>query len=169
VFKCLGGFLAFGAGGGDIVVPGGVGAEVALPRSHLVEAARGELVEAHKRVRFEGGAVWVSVRTRRGLVPFLHEEVVALELELGVGASRRGLGVVIDEQVLRGDWEGAEPVGAQEKEHGGGLGFSWGVWAGSTGGGAGCRRSSRLGPCGPVSFDEVMGSAGKVGASRPRG
>jgi len=44
VFECLGGTLATGAGGGGIAVPGRVGAEVALPRSHLVEAARGELV-----------------------------------------------------------------------------------------------------------------------------
>jgi len=44
MLECLGGTLAAGAGGGGIVVPGGVGAEVALPRSHLMEAARRELV-----------------------------------------------------------------------------------------------------------------------------
>jgi len=44
VFECLGGTLATGAGGRGVVVPGGVGAEVAFPRSHLVEAARGEVV-----------------------------------------------------------------------------------------------------------------------------
>jgi len=44
VLKSLGGTLAPGAGGGGIVVPRRVGAEVALPRSHLVEAAHGELV-----------------------------------------------------------------------------------------------------------------------------
>ena len=31
-----GGILAAGAGGGGVAVPGRVGAEVALPRSHLV-------------------------------------------------------------------------------------------------------------------------------------
>jgi len=31
-------------GGGGVAVPRGVGVEVALPRSHLVEAARSELV-----------------------------------------------------------------------------------------------------------------------------
>jgi len=40
----LGGSLAHGAGGGDITVPRWVGAEVALLRSHLMQAARGELV-----------------------------------------------------------------------------------------------------------------------------
>jgi len=44
VLECLGGELAPRAGCGDVTVPGGVGAEVALPRSHLVVAARGELV-----------------------------------------------------------------------------------------------------------------------------
>ena len=40
----LRGVPAAGAGGGDIAVPGRVGAEVTPPRSLLVEAARGELV-----------------------------------------------------------------------------------------------------------------------------
>jgi len=44
VFQCRVGILAPGAGGGDVAVTGGVGAEVALPRSHLMEAPRGELV-----------------------------------------------------------------------------------------------------------------------------
>jgi len=44
VFECLGGTLVTGAGGRGVVVPAGVGAEVAFPRSHLVEAARGALV-----------------------------------------------------------------------------------------------------------------------------
>jgi len=44
VLECLGGTLAAGAGGGDLAVPGGVGTDVALPRSHLREASRGELV-----------------------------------------------------------------------------------------------------------------------------
>jgi len=78
----LGGLLAAGAGGRGIVVPRGVGAEVALPRSHLVEAARGELVEAHKWVGSEPGAVGVSGRVWTGLVPFFHEEVLTFEFEL---------------------------------------------------------------------------------------
>jgi len=39
-----GGILAAGAGGGGVALPGRVGAEVALSRSHLMEAAHGELV-----------------------------------------------------------------------------------------------------------------------------
>ena len=38
------------AGGGGVAVPRGVSAEGALPRSHLVEAARSELVKAHERI-----------------------------------------------------------------------------------------------------------------------
>ena len=49
----LGGALTTGAGGGDITGPGRVGAEVALPRPHLVEGTRGELVEPHEWVGFE--------------------------------------------------------------------------------------------------------------------
>ena len=48
VFERLWGGQTAGARGGDVAVPGGVGVEVALPRSHLVEAARSELVEAHE-------------------------------------------------------------------------------------------------------------------------
>ena len=44
MLECLRGSLALGAGDGDIPVPGGVGAEVALPRSHLMEAAGGKVV-----------------------------------------------------------------------------------------------------------------------------
>jgi len=44
MFERLGSALATGAGGGDVAVPRRVGPEVALPRSHLVEAARGEFV-----------------------------------------------------------------------------------------------------------------------------
>ena len=75
---------AAGAGGGEVTVPGWVGAEVTLPRSHLVEATRGEPVQTHKRVGFGLWWVWVPGRVWRSLVPFLHEEVLALELELGV-------------------------------------------------------------------------------------
>ena len=62
VFECFGGTLGPEARGGDIAVPGGVGAEVALPRSHRVEAARKKPVKAHERVRLKGGAVWVPGR-----------------------------------------------------------------------------------------------------------
>ena len=36
MLECLGGILAAGAGGGGVAVRRGVGAEVSLPRSHLV-------------------------------------------------------------------------------------------------------------------------------------
>jgi len=52
VLEPLRGAQTTGAGGGGVAVPRGVGAEVAIPRSHLVEAGRGELVQAHKRVGF---------------------------------------------------------------------------------------------------------------------
>ena len=84
MFECLGGILTPGAGGGDIAVPGGVGAEVALPRSHLVEATRRELIEAHEQVGSEGGGVRVSGWVGCGLFPFLHKEVLALYLQLRV-------------------------------------------------------------------------------------
>jgi len=106
VFECFGGTLAPWAGGGDIAVPGWVGSEVALPRSHLVEAARRKLVEAHEGVRPKGGAERVSDRVWCGHVPFFHEEAFAFELELRVGAARGGRGVEVDEQVLGGDREG---------------------------------------------------------------
>ena len=82
VLECLRGILAFPAGGGGIAVPGGVGAEVAFPRSHLVEAARGELVKAHERVRFKRGAVRVSGRVWCGLLLFFHKETPTLELQV---------------------------------------------------------------------------------------
>jgi len=43
VLECLGGTPAAGAGGGGVTVPRRMGAKVALPRSHRVEAACGEL------------------------------------------------------------------------------------------------------------------------------
>ena len=115
MFERLGGGQAAGARGGDFAVPGGVGAEVALPRSHLVEAARGEFVEAHERVGLQRGLVWVPGRVWSGLVPFFHEEVLALKFKLRVGATRGGLREELAEQVLRGDWEGVEPIRAQEE------------------------------------------------------
>jgi len=53
VLECLGGLGAAGAGGGAIIVPGRVGAEVALPRPHLVKASCVELGEAHERMGFK--------------------------------------------------------------------------------------------------------------------
>jgi len=125
VLECVGGTLAAGACVGGVAVPGGVGPEVATPRSHLVDASRGELVKAHEGVRLKGGGVWVSGVVRSGLLPFFHEEVSALELELGVGAAQGGLGIVLGEQVLGGNWKGTEAVRAQEEQHG--------VWEGVEG------------------------------------
>jgi len=84
------GFGAAGAGGGAIVVPGGVCAKVALARPHLVQATRVELGKAHEGVGFQRRAVFVSGGVRRSHFPFLHETVFTQELELGVGAARRG-------------------------------------------------------------------------------
>jgi len=94
-----------------------VGAEVALHRSHLVETARGEFVEAHERVGLQGRAEWVPGRVCSGLVPFFHEKVLALKLELWVGAAREGLRIEVTKEVLRGDRDGVEPVLAQKEQH----------------------------------------------------
>ena len=106
-----------GARGGEVAIPGGVGAEVTLPRSHLVEAAHGKLVEAHERVGLQRGAERVPGRVRSGLVPFIHEEVLALKLKLRVGAARGGLRIQVTKEVLRGDREGVKPVLAQKEQH----------------------------------------------------
>jgi len=90
---------------------------VALPRSHLVEAAGGELVEAHERVGLQRGAERVSGWVWSGLVPFFHEEVLALEFKLPVGAARGGLGVEVGNEVLGSDREGFKPVPAQKEQH----------------------------------------------------
>ena len=50
VLECLGATLAPGASGVGVAVPGSVGPKGALTRSHLVFAARGELVQAHEQV-----------------------------------------------------------------------------------------------------------------------
>jgi len=94
-----------------------MGPEVTLPRSHLVEVASGELVEADKRVGLQRGAVWVPGRVWRSIVPFFHEEVLAYKLKLRVGAARGGLTVLINEEVLGGDWEGGMAVGAEKEKH----------------------------------------------------
>jgi len=44
--------------------------------------------------------------------PFLHKEVAAAPPLLGVFAPFRGLKPVLDQEVLRGDWNGGEPVRA---------------------------------------------------------
>jgi len=90
MLKGLGGLVTAGTGGRGVVAPGGMCAEVALARSHLVEAASGELIEAHERVGLDRGAVGVSGRVWRGLFPFFDKEAPALELELGIGAARWG-------------------------------------------------------------------------------
>jgi len=110
MFKGLGGLVTAGAGGWGVVAPGGVCAEVALAGSHLVKAARGELIEAHERMGLDRGAVGVSGRVRRRLFPFLDKEVPTLELKLGIGAARGGGWVVFAQKVLRGYWEGFEPA-----------------------------------------------------------
>ena len=117
VLERHGGGQATGARGGHFAVPGGVGAEVTLPRSHLVEAARGELVEAHERVGLQRGAERVPGRVWSGPVPFFHEEVLARKLKLRVGGARGGLRIEVTKEVLGGDREGAEPVLAQKEQH----------------------------------------------------
>ena len=113
----LGGGQTTGARGGDFAVPGGVGAEATLLRSHLVEAACSQLVEAHERVGLQRGAERVPGRVWSGLVPFLYEEVLALKLKLRVGAARAGLRIKVTKEVLRGDREGVKPVLAQKEQH----------------------------------------------------
>jgi len=66
----LGGLVAAETGGRGVIAPGGVCAEVAFARPHLVEAARGEFVEAHERVGLDRGAVGVPGRVRRRLFLF---------------------------------------------------------------------------------------------------
>jgi len=61
---------------------------------------------------FDRGAVWVAGRVWCGLLSLAHKETAALELQLGVGAARGGLSVVVEKQVRGGDREVAEPVRA---------------------------------------------------------
>ena len=113
----LRGLVAAGAGGRAVIVPGWVSMEVTLTRSHLVQATRVELGEAHKGIGRHRGAVLVSWRVRRDQPPLFHEEVSAQELELGVGAAQGGRRVDFAEQVRRGDGEGRAAVQAEEEEH----------------------------------------------------
>jgi len=117
VLERLGGGQATGARGRDFAVPGGVGAEVTLPRSHLVKVARSKLVEAHERVGLQRRAERIPGRVWSGLGPFFHEEVLALKLKFWVGAARGGLRIEITKEVLRGDREGVKPVLAQKEQH----------------------------------------------------
>jgi len=117
VLERLRGAPAAGAGGGIDAVPGGVGTEITLTRSHLVEAAGREFIEPHEGVGLQGGAVWVPGRVWRGIVPFFHKEVLAFKLQLGVGATRGGRGVYVSQEVLRGDREGGVAIRAKEEEH----------------------------------------------------
>jgi len=117
VLERRGGGQTTGARGGDFAIPGGVGAVVALPRSHQVEATRGEFVKAHERVGLQRGAEGVPGWVWSGPVPFFHEEVLALEFKRPVGAARGGLRVEVGNEVLGGDWEGIEPIGAQKEQH----------------------------------------------------
>jgi len=68
------------------------------------------------------GAVLIPGRVRRSLLPLFHEEVLAQELELGVGAAQGGRRVGFAEQVLGGDREGGMAVQAEEEENGVGEG-----------------------------------------------
>ena len=113
----FGGLGTAGAGGQAIVVPGRVGAEVALARPHLVEATCVQFWEAHERMGLQRGVVLVPGWVWRSLLPFSHEEVLAQELELRVSAARGGRGIGFAKQVLGGDLEGSVAVGAKEEEH----------------------------------------------------
>ena len=113
----LGGLGAARAGGWAVVVPGRVGAKVALARPHLVKETCVEFGEAHKRMGLQPGAVLVPGWVWRPLLPFSNEEVLAQERKLRVGAARGGRRVGFAKQVLGGDWEGSVAVGAKEEEH----------------------------------------------------
>jgi len=116
VLEAFGGFAAPGAGGQAVIVPGRVGAEVALPRPHLVKATRVELGKAHKWMGRQRGAVGVAFGTRRFLLPFLHQEFLAEVLKLRVGAARGRVGVLFSQQVLGGDRKGRAAVSAKEEK-----------------------------------------------------
>ena len=116
MLEAFGGFAAPGAGGRAFIVPGWVGAEVALPRPHLVKATRVELGKTHKWVGRQRGAVGVSFRTRRFILPLLHQEFLAEELKLRVGAARGRVGVSLSQQVLGGDRKGRAAVRTKEEK-----------------------------------------------------
>jgi len=91
--------------------------EVALPRSHLVNASGIELVETHDGVRFEGSAVQVPGRVRGSSLPLFYHDVMTTWIEWRVGAPLRRLRVDIAEQLLGGNREGGEPIRAQKEKH----------------------------------------------------
>ena len=136
VFECLRRILAPWVGHGVIIVPGGVGPEVALPRSRLVDATGGKLVEAYKGVGLQRGGVRVPGQVWRSFDPFFHEQSLALKPQHGVGAAQGGCGVVVNEEVLGGDWEGGVAIGAEEEQYRVGEGVQskvspilrWGPW-----------------------------------------
>jgi len=82
-----------------------------------------KLVEANKGVGLDGRGVRVSGPVRGPGFPFLHEEVVASLPSWGVGAPIPGVRIEIGNEVLRGEWEGGEPIAAQEKQQGVGDGL----------------------------------------------
>jgi len=109
--------VASGASCGTLIIPGRVRAEVAVPQSHLVEPSRVEFVETHEGVMFERGGAWVPRWRGATGLPFLHESVAATPPELRVGTPFRGLWVGLGQEMLRGNWEGGEPVRAQQESH----------------------------------------------------
>jgi len=71
----------------------------------------------------ERGAELVPGRVRCGLVPLLHEEVLALELELRVLVALSGVRMGFAEQVFGGARQWCEPIWAYNQEDGGGKGI----------------------------------------------
>jgi hypothetical protein len=77
----LGGFEAVGAGRvGARIVPRGVGREIALAGTHLVDPTGDKLPQSHKRVGVRGRRVWVVSR-RRVVRPVFVEEVTSTALQ----------------------------------------------------------------------------------------
>jgi len=66
----------------------------------------------------ERRAVWVSGRSRRGLLPFCHKEAPASELELGVRATLGRGWMESSQEVLGGHRKGMKPAWTQDKQHG---------------------------------------------------
>jgi len=116
MLEVLGYFSAARAGCRGVVVPGQVGAEVAFPRPPLVEATRVKLGEAHKWMGLQPGALGVSCRIRGSLLPLLHEELLAEELKLRVGAAQEGgVGNVSLSRCWEVTGRGAWPSGPRRK------------------------------------------------------
>jgi len=169
VLEGLGGHGASGAGGGTIIVPGWVGAEVALPRPHLVKATCVELGEAHERMGLERGAVGISRWVWRGPFPLLHKEFPAEEFKLRVRAARGRSGVCLAYQVLGGDREGGVAVRAKEKKHRVGEGVQGEVGCSSRGVSVGAKVAVGGCPhfCGRGPYGRGSGGLAKVSGGRP--